>query len=117
MIIMVDPVILSYVMTNPGKVVFAKWDNEFFQCIAFSPLFKMTAQGMRSYLCFYKGKKQGKYWYEPVKMRNEITFDQLQARFDAEEQRTRELNGALMIMYESEIEQIALDILRDENEL
>jgi hypothetical protein len=81
----VDPAKLGYVMTNPGQIVFAKWDNEF---ISLSPFFHYLNDntGHETYLCFYKGKKQGKYWYEPLKMRQEITFDHLQARFDAEVQ-------------------------------
>jgi hypothetical protein len=81
----VNPAKLGYVMTNPGQVIFAKWDDAFFSLSPFLHYLN-DSTGHETYLCFYKGKKDYKYWYEPVKMRNEITFDQLQARFDAEEQ-------------------------------
>lgn len=81
----VDPAMLRYVMTCPGQVIFAKWDNELFSLSPFLHYLNDNT-GHETYLCFYKGKKQGKYWYEPLKMRQEITFDQLQGRFDAEVQ-------------------------------
>jgi len=63
--------------------LFVLWDSE---CFSLSPFlhFDKDATGHESYLCFYKGKKQSKYWYEPVKIRIEKTFDHLQARFEAE---------------------------------
>ncbi|MEN6332413.1 MAG: hypothetical protein ABFD57_10535 [Smithella sp.] len=79
----VDSAKLGYVMTNLGQVVFARWNDEFFSVSPFLHYLNDTS-GYETYLCFYKGKKNGKYCYEPIKMRNEITFDHLQARFDTE---------------------------------
>lgn len=81
----VDPAVLGYVMIDPGQVVFAKWEDDLFSLSPFLHYVNDNT-GHETYLCFYKGKKDYKYWYEPVKMRHEITFDHLQARFDAEEQ-------------------------------
>jgi len=63
--------------------LFALWDG---QCFSLSPFlhFDRDTTGHESYVCAYKGKRQGKYWYEPVKIRTEKAFDRLQARFDAE---------------------------------
>ncbi len=44
-----------------------------------------------TYLCFYKGKRDNKYWYEPIKIRNEKTFDSLQSRFEAEKDEAKNL--------------------------
>jgi chlorite dismutase len=70
-------------MTNPGDVIFAKWDDDIFSLSPFLH-FLNDATGHETYLCFYKGKRDGKYWYEPVKVRTEIVFDPLHGRFDAE---------------------------------
>lgn len=59
------------------------WDSE---CFSLSPFlhFDKDSTGHESYICSYKGKKQNKYWYEPIKTRTEKTFDHLQARFEPE---------------------------------
>jgi len=74
---------LAYVLGLGQDQLFALWDTE---CFSLSPFlhFDRDATGHESYLCFYKGKKQSKYWYEPVKIRTEKTFDALQVRFEAE---------------------------------
>lgn len=74
---------LAYVLGLGQDQLFTLWDAE---CFGLSPFlhFDRDATGHESYLCFYKGKKEGKYWYEPVKIRTEKPFDALQPRFDAE---------------------------------
>jgi len=74
---------LGYVMSCPGEVLFAQWNDEIFSLSPFLH-FLNDATGHETYLCFYKGKKDSKYWYEPVKIRTEKTFDHLQARFESE---------------------------------
>lgn len=74
---------LVYVMTNPGDVIFAKWDTEIFSLSPFMH-YKHDGTGHETYLSVYKGKRDGRFWYEPVKVRENICFDPLQARFDAE---------------------------------
>lgn len=81
----VDPARLSYVMVNPGEVIFAKWGEDIFSLSPFLHYLN-DGSGHETYLCFYKGKKQSKHWFEPVKIRDEKTFDLLQCRFDTEEQ-------------------------------
>ena len=73
----------GYVVGLGQDQLFVDWDAE---CFSLSPFlhFIRDSTGHESYLCFYKGKKQGKYWYEPVKVRAEKTFDGLQARFETE---------------------------------
>lgn len=81
--IIVPPDILKYVLTYPGEVIFAQWADEIFSVSPFLH-FQNDTTGHETYLCFYKDKKGGKYWYEPVKIRTETTFDPIQARFEAE---------------------------------
>lgn len=73
----------AFVLGLGQEQIFILWDSE---CFSLSPFihFDRDATGHESYICFYKGKKESKYWYEPVKMRDEKTFDHLQARFEAE---------------------------------
>lgn len=63
--------------------LFVLWDTE---CFSLSPFlhFDKDATGHESYLCHYKDNKHSKYWYEPIKIRTEKTFDHLQSRFEAE---------------------------------
>lgn len=77
------PTHLAYVLGLGQDQLFALWDTE---CFSLSPFlhFDKDAAGHHSYICFYKGKKQSKYWYEPVITRTEKTFDALQVRFEAE---------------------------------
>ena len=70
-------------MTNPGEVIFARWDDEIFSLSPFLHFLNDTT-GHETYLCFFKGKKDGRYWYEPIKVRAEMVFDPLHNRFDAE---------------------------------
>lgn len=79
----VSPDKLGYVMVSPGEVVFAQWNDEIFSLSPFLHFLNDTT-GHETYLCFYKGKRDGKYWYEPVKIRAELVFDPLHGRFDAE---------------------------------
>jgi hypothetical protein len=74
---------LGIVMTNPGEVIFARWDDEIFSLSPFLHFLNDTT-GHETYLCFFKGKKDGRYWYEPIKVRAEMVFDPLHNRFDAE---------------------------------
>ncbi len=73
----------NYVLGLGQEQLFVKWDRE---CFSLSPFlhFDNDTTGRDSYVCFYKGKKESKYWYEPVKVRTERTFDHLQARFESE---------------------------------
>ncbi|MGQ3684929.1 MAG: hypothetical protein ACUBOA_07995 [Candidatus Loosdrechtia sp.] len=73
----------SYVIGLGQEQIFVLWDNE---CFSLSPFlhFDKDATGHESYICAYKGKRQGKYWYEPVKIRTEKTFDHLQPSFNTE---------------------------------
>ncbi|MGD9973487.1 MAG: hypothetical protein AB7S77_10530 [Desulfatirhabdiaceae bacterium] len=72
-----------YIIGLGQEQLFVVWDTT---CFSLSPFlhFVKDATGHESYLCFYKGRKQGKYWYEPVKIRTENTFDALQTRFETE---------------------------------
>lgn len=81
----VDSAILPYVMKYPGEAVLAIWHDEIF-CLSPFIHFENDGTGHETYLCYYKRKKRGKHWYEPVKIRNEKAFDNLQIRFDAEMQ-------------------------------
>jgi hypothetical protein len=76
-------VIRNYVLTLGQEQIFALWDSE---CFSLSPFihFDKDVTGHEAYLCFYKGKKQSKYWYEPLKIRSEKNFDHLQKRFESE---------------------------------
>jgi hypothetical protein len=74
---------LSYIIGLGQEQLFVQWGAE---CFSLSPFlhFDKDATGHEAYVCFYKGKKQRKYWYEPIKIRSAKTFDRLQARFEIE---------------------------------
>jgi len=73
----------NYVIGLGQEQLFVVWDTE---CFSFSPFLHFIGDttGHESYLCFYKKKKEGKYWYEPIKIWEENAFNGLQARFEAE---------------------------------
>lgn len=73
-----------YVLGLGQEQLFLKWENEIFSLSPFLHFHRDVA-GRESYLSFFKAKKNGKYWFEPVTKRDEISFDHLQARFDAEQ--------------------------------
>lgn len=75
---------LAYVLGLGQEQLFLKWEDEIFSLSPFLH-FHRDIGGRESYLSFFKGKKNGKYWFEPVTIREEISFDHLQARFDAEQ--------------------------------
>jgi hypothetical protein len=79
----IKPVQQAYVMTSPGEVIFAHWDDDIFSLSPFMH-FKHDDTGHETYLSVYKGKRDSKFWYEPVKVRENICYDPLQPRFDAE---------------------------------
>ncbi len=79
----IEAVQQAYVMTNPGEVIFAHWDDDIFSLSPFMH-FKHDDTGHETYLSVYKGKRDSKFWYEPVKVRENICYDPLQPRFDAE---------------------------------
>lgn len=79
----IEPTKLGYVMAYPGEMIFAHWDGDIFSLSPFLH-FVNDSTGHESYLCFFKGCKQNKYWFEPIKVRTEKTFDHLQSRFEAE---------------------------------
>ncbi len=73
----------NYVIGLGQDQLFVVWDAE---CFGLSPFLHFVGDttGHESFLCCYKKKKEGKYWYEPIKIRIEETFDVLQARFEVE---------------------------------
>ena len=81
--IIVPPEKLGSVLANAGEVIFAQWENDIFSLSPFLHYINDTT-GHETYLCFYKGKKDGKYWFEPIKIRTELVFDAIHIRFDAE---------------------------------
>jgi len=74
----------AYVLGLGQEQLFIKWNNEIFSISPFMHFHKDLA-GRETYLSFFKGKKDDKYWFEPITKREEISFDHLQARFDAEQ--------------------------------
>lgn len=79
----VQPLQQVYIMNNPGEVIFAKWDDDVFSLSPFMHYLN-DLTGHETYLCVYKEKREGKFWYEPIKIRENICYDALQARFNAE---------------------------------
>ena len=72
-----------YVMNNPGEVIYVKWVDDIFSLSPFMHFFHDTS-GHETYLSVFKGKRESKFWFEPVKVRENICFDALQPRFDSE---------------------------------
>ncbi len=73
-----------YVLRLGQEQLFLKWEDEVFSLSPFLHFHK-DGVGRETYLSFFKSKKNGKYWFEPITKREEVSFDQLQARFDAEQ--------------------------------
>ncbi|MCB0198026.1 MAG: hypothetical protein KDJ65_39150 [Anaerolineae bacterium] len=73
----------AYVLSLGQEQLFVQWDSEYFSLSPFLH-FEKDVTGHESYICFYKGKRQSKYWYEPIKIRTEKVYDPLQSRFEAE---------------------------------
>lgn len=74
---------LSYIFSMTNEQVFLIWGEDVFSLSPFLH-YQNDDMGHESYLCVYKGRKDSLYWYEPVKLRNEISFTDKQARFQAE---------------------------------
>lgn len=74
----------DFVLALGQEQLFIKWDSEIYSLSPFLHFLKDSV-GRETYLSFFKGKKEGKYWFEPITKRNEISFDHLQARFDGEQ--------------------------------
>jgi hypothetical protein len=74
---------LSYIIGLGQEQIFVIWDDE---CFSLSPFLHFCGDttGHESYLCVYKEKKAGKYWFEPVKTRIEREFSHLHSRLEAE---------------------------------
>lgn len=73
----------SYIMTLGEETIFIKWDQEVFSLSPFLH-FKKDSKGHETYLSFFKGKKDEKYLFEPIKLRTEISFPHLDDRFNSE---------------------------------
>lgn len=63
--------------------LFTEWQGSVFSLSPFLH-FDKDNTGHESYLSFFKGKKEGKYWFEPVKVRTEKSFEHLTALFESE---------------------------------
>ena len=74
----------GFVLALGQEQLFIKWDSEIYSLSPFLHFLKDSV-GRETYLSFFKGKKEGKYWFEPITKRNEISFDHLQTRFDVEQ--------------------------------
>lgn len=75
---------LGYVLALGQENIFVKWDDELFSLSPFLH-FEKDGVGRETYLSLYKSKKHGRYWFEPVTKRDEVSYDPLQPRFDAEQ--------------------------------
>lgn len=73
-----------YVLGLGQEQLFVYWNEEVYSISPFLH-FDKDGVGRESYLSFFKGKKGGKYWFEPITKRKEISFDPLQVRFDSEQ--------------------------------
>lgn len=74
----------AFVLGLGQEQLFIKWETELFSLSPFLHFLKDTV-GRETYISFFKGKKESKYWFEPITKRDEISFDHLQGRFDAEQ--------------------------------
>lgn len=73
-----------YVLNLGQQQLFLKWENEIFSLSPFLH-FQTVAGSRESYLSLYKFKRDNRFWFEPVTRRQEVSFDQIQARFDGEQ--------------------------------
>lgn len=74
----------TFVIGLGQEQLFVKWENEIFSLSPFLHFLRDTV-GRETYLSFFKGKKESKYWFEPLTKRTEVSFDPLQTRFDIEQ--------------------------------
>ncbi len=74
---------LYYLLTLGNEQLFLKWEDDIFSLSPFLH-YQNDNTGHESYLCLYKGKKNEKYQFEPVKLRDEIAFENKQLQFEAE---------------------------------
>jgi hypothetical protein len=74
----------GYVLTLGKQQLFIKWENEVFSLSPFLHYHNVTGR-RESYLSLFKFKREGLYWFEPITMREEVSFNHLQIRFDAEQ--------------------------------
>jgi len=72
-----------FVLGLGRESLFVDWDGEVF-CLSPFLHFDKDNSGHESYLAFFKGRKINKYWFEPVKIRMEKSFDHLTLRFESE---------------------------------
>jgi hypothetical protein len=73
----------SFVIGFGNEKLFVDWNNTVFSLTPFLHYDKDNT-GHESYLAFFKGKKEGKYWFEPIKVRTEKSFDHLTSVFESE---------------------------------
>lgn len=74
----------GYVLGLGQEQLFIKWVNQVFSISPF--LHYHNVAGRReSYLSLFKFKKEGLYWFEPITLREEVSFNHLQTRFDEEQ--------------------------------
>ena len=74
---------LPYVLGLGQEQLFVYWDNEVSSLSPFLHFSKDTTDH-ETYISFFKGKKDSKYWFEPIKLRNEESYSHLTNRFDTE---------------------------------
>lgn len=80
----------AYVLGLGQEQLFLKWDDEIFSISPFIHYHNIVGS-RESYLSLFKFKREGRFWFEPVTRREEISFDHLQARFDAEQRHLQNL--------------------------
>lgn len=73
-----------YVLELGQEQIFIKWNETIFSLSPFLHFLK-DGVGRETYLSFFKFKRDSKYLFEPITKRNEVSFDLLQNRFDAEQ--------------------------------
>jgi hypothetical protein len=79
---------LSYVLSLGQEQLFVYWDNEVYSLSPFLH-FSKDNTGHETYLSFFKSRKEVsekmfKYYFEPVKLRNEDSYSHLTSRFETE---------------------------------
>jgi hypothetical protein len=73
----------TLVLSLGQEQLFVNWDEDCFSLSPFLHFFR-DESGHESFISFFKRKKNGKYWFEPIKIRTEKTFDHIHPRFEIE---------------------------------
>lgn len=79
----INPEDISTILNFGNDQLFIHWRGIYFSLSPFLH-YLSSENGRESYICFYKDRKSGSFWYEVISNRKDIKFPDKQADFEAE---------------------------------